>query len=144
MKHCAPMRTQSRRYLKMKILIVSRPTRISTHLNGPASIQKGIQLSNMVLKYLIISHATLEYMNVTKSQFRFLDSRRKEKLDRKNTQAMLHIRPTKTRISSNNQPSGLTNNAVSKASQTNTSINRLLYRIINYIRMDNSINCTSY
>ena len=74
---------------------------------------------------------TLEYMNVTKSQFRFLDSRRKEKLDRKNTQAMLHIRPTKTRISSNSKASGLTNNAVSKASQTNTSINRLLYRIIN-------------
>ena len=144
MKHCAPMRTQSRRCLKMKILIVSRPTRISTHLNGPASIRKGIQLSNMVLKYLIISHAnTLEYMNVTKSQFRFLDSRRKEKLDRKNTQAMLHIRPTKTRISSNNQPSGLTNNAVSKASQTNTSINRLLYRIINFER-NNSINSTSY
>ena len=125
------MYTQSQFCLKMKILIVSRPTRISTRLNAPASIRKGIQLSNMVLKYLIISHAnTLEYMNVTKSQFRFLDSRRKKKLDRKNTQAMLHIRPTKTRISSNSQPSGLTNNAVSKASQTNTSINRLLYRII--------------
>ena len=125
------MYTQSQFCLKMKILIVSRPTRISTRLNAPASIRKGIQLSNMVLKYLIISHAnTLEYMNVTKSQFRFLDSRRKKKLDRKNTQAMLHIRPTKTRISSNSQPPGLTNNAVSKASQTNTSINRLLYRII--------------
>ena len=136
MKHCAPMQTQAQLCLRMKILIVSRPTRISTHLNGPASIRKGIQLSNMVLKYLIISHAkTLEYMNVTKSQFRFLDSRRKEKLDRKNTQAMLHIRPTKTRISSNSQPSGLTNNAVSKASQTNTSINRLLYRIINSERI---------
>ena len=81
-------------------------------------------------------------MNITKSQFCCLYSRTKGKLDRKKTQAMLHVRPTKTRISSDSQSPGFTNKAVSKASQTNTSINRLLYRIINAER-NNPIRCTS-
>lgn len=133
MKHCAPMHTQARLCLKTKILIVSHPTRISTRLNAPASIRKGIELSNMLSKHVIIGlqSDTFKYMNITKSQFCCLYSRTKGKLDRKKTQAMLHVRPTKTRISSDSQSPGFTNKAVSKASQTNTSINRLFYRIIN-------------
>ena len=131
MKHCAPMHIQARLCLKMKILIVSRPTRISTRLNAPASIRKGIELSNMLSKHVIIGLDTFKFMHITKSQFCCLYNRTKGKLDRKKTQAMLHIRPTKTRISSDSQSPGFTNKAVSKASQTNTSINRLLYRIIN-------------
>ena len=86
-------------------------------------------------------HDTLRYINITKSQFWFVDSRRKGKHDRKSTQAMLHVRPTKTRKASNSEIPGLTNKAVSKTSQTNTSVNRLLYRIINAkrIRLDNPI-----
>ena len=99
----------------------------------------------MLLQYVIISHEsdTFKYMNITKSQFCCLYSRTKGKLDRKKTQAMLHVRPTKTRISSDSQSPGFTNKAVSKASQTNSSINRLLYRIINAKR-NNPIRCTSY
>ena len=75
--------------------------------------------------------SAVKYINMAKFQFCFLDSMRKEKLNRKHTQAMLHVRPTKTRVSSDSQLPGYTNKAVSKASQTNSSINRLLYRIIN-------------
>ena len=84
-------------------------------------------------------------MNITKSQFCCLYSRTKGKLDRKKTQAMLQVRPTKHEYHRKANPRGLPTRLSPKLArqilQSTGYFIELLMPKGTLIRMDNHIRC---
>ena len=84
-------------------------------------------------------------MNITKSQFCCLYSRTKGKLDRKKTQAMLQVRPTKHEYHRKANPRGLPTRLSPKLArqilQSTGYCIELLMPKGTLIRMDNHIRC---